>query len=100
MENMEKVDEEKIMIKKKEVLNKRMSFVEHLEEVRWVLLRCIVSVMVFTILSYIFSEQFVNFLTAPYFSSIGKSLIALGPFDILILRINLSVTMGVIILLR
>ena len=42
-------------VKKKEVLNKRMSFVEHLEELRWVLLKCIVFVLAFTILSYIFS---------------------------------------------
>ena len=78
--------------KKKGEDEKRMSFVDHLEELRWVILKCIISVVVFSIISYIFSERLVDFLTAPY----PYQLIALGPADVFMLRINLSVTTGVI----
>ena len=95
-ESVEKKKETKEK-KKKKHKDKRMSFIEHLEELRWVLFICIGSVLVFTIVSYIFSKQFVDFLTAPYFKSVGDSLIALGPADVFLLRINLSIVMGVII---
>jgi len=78
--------------KKKKVDEKKMSFVDHLEELRWVILKCIISVVIFSIISYIFSERLVDFLTAPY----PYQLIALGPADVFMLRINLSVTTGVI----
>jgi len=78
--------------KKKGEDEKRMSFVDHLEELRWVLIKCILSIFIFSIISYIFSERLVDFLTAPY----PYQLIALGPADVFMLRINLSLTTGVI----
>ena len=95
-ESVEKKEETKEK-KKKKHKEKRMSFIEHLEELRWVLFKCIGSIIVFTITSYIFSKQFVDFLTAPYFKSVGDSLIALGPADVFLLRINLSIVIGIII---
>lgn len=92
MAEEEKKEKKKEKKKKKKVSQKRMSFFEHLEELRWVLIKCIGSVVVFSIISYLFSERLVDFLTAPY----PYTLIALGPADVFMLRINLSITTGVI----
>ena len=95
VEKKKETNKKKKKVKKQK--DKRMSFIEHLEELRWVLFKCIGSIIVFTIASYVFSRQFVDFLTAPYFKSVGDSLIALGPADVFLLRINLSIVIGIII---
>lgn len=77
--------------KNKKVDDKKMPFIDHLEELRWVLIKSIASVIIFSIVSYVFSEKLVDFLTAPY----PFTLIALGPTDIFMLRINLSLTSGI-----
>ena len=93
MAEEEKKEKKKKKKKKtKKVEDKRMSFFEHLEEMRWVLIKCIGSIVVFSIVSYLFSERLVNFLTAPY----PYTLIALGPADVFMVRIKLSVTTGVV----
>jgi sec-independent protein translocase protein TatC len=93
MAEAEKTEKEDKREKKKKINEKKMSFIEHLEELRWVLIKSIASVIIFSIVSYIFSEQLVNFLIAPY----PFTLIALGPADAFMLRINLSITTAVII---
>lgn len=80
--------------KKKKVDNKRMSFVDHLEEMRWVIIKCLASIIIFTIASFIFSERLITFITAPY---PGEQLITLSPMEPFTIRLNISVIMGIII---
>jgi len=42
-----------------------MTLIEHLEELRWRIFKCLISVAVFTIIAFIFREQLMTFLTAP-----------------------------------
>ena len=72
-----------------------MPFLDHLEELRWVLIKCIVSVVVLSIGSYFFSEKLVDFLTAAVPK--GKKLIALAPTEIFMLHIKLAITVGSIV---
>ncbi|MFC1563016.1 twin-arginine translocase subunit TatC, partial [candidate division KSB1 bacterium] len=84
---------EKKKNKKTKIKNeKKMSFVDHLEEMRWVIVKSLISVVAFSIISFIFSKRLVEFLTAPY----PGTLIALGPTDIFFLHISLSITVGII----
>ena len=76
--------------KKKKVNEKKMSFLEHLEEFRWVMVKCIVSVVVLSIVGYLFAERLVDFITAPY----PYTLIALAPSEPFMLRIKMAITVG------
>src|SRR5690349_6995955 len=42
-----------------------MTLVEHLEELRWRIFKCLIAVAVFTVIAFIFREQLMTFLTAP-----------------------------------
>jgi sec-independent protein translocase protein TatC len=42
-----------------------MTLVEHLEELRWRIFKCLIAVAVFTVIAFIFREQLMAFLTAP-----------------------------------
>ncbi len=44
---------------------KRMSFLEHLEELRWRILKSLAAVVVASIIAYVFSEHLLNVLTRP-----------------------------------
>ncbi|MCH7887511.1 MAG: twin-arginine translocase subunit TatC, partial [Candidatus Marinimicrobia bacterium] len=39
-----------------------MGFLDHLEELRWRILKVLISVTIFSVLSFFFSDFFVNFL--------------------------------------
>jgi sec-independent protein translocase protein TatC len=71
---------------------KEMSFLDHLEELRWRILKSVISVFIFTIGSYSFSEEMLNFLTNPYK---GK-LIYISPAGAFIIRIKISILVGII----
>jgi sec-independent protein translocase protein TatC len=43
-----------------------MTLVEHLEELRWRIFKCLIAVAVFTIVAFIFRVQLMTFLTAPF----------------------------------
>lgn len=42
-----------------------MTLIEHLEELRWRIFKCLIAVVVFTIIAFVFREQLIAFLTAP-----------------------------------
>ncbi len=42
-----------------------MSLVEHLEELRWRILKCLIAVLVFSVVAFIFREYILHFLEAP-----------------------------------
>jgi sec-independent protein translocase protein TatC len=43
-----------------------MTLIEHLEELRWRIFKCLIAVAVFTIIAFIFRVQLMTFLTAPF----------------------------------
>lgn len=69
--------------KRKKDLGAEMSFVDHLEELRWHLIRCVIAVLVGAIVVYIFKEFVIHeivfgptrsdFITAEWLCKLGKS---------------------------
>ncbi len=51
--------------KKKTIDEKRMSFWEHLEELRWTIIRSLVAVGIGMVICFIFQKQLINFLRGP-----------------------------------
>ncbi len=88
---MDKKDKQQ---KAKKINEKKMSFVDHLEELRWVIVKSLAIIIVFSITSFMFSEKLVEILTAPYPEA---KLIALSPMEPFTVRLNLSVFMGIIL---
>ena len=74
---------------------KRMPFLDHLEELRWRLIKSIAAVMVMAMVSYMFSEQILNFLTHPY-AKFSRPLIFLAPTEGFMIRIKLALFGGLI----
>jgi sec-independent protein translocase protein TatC len=50
------------MMKKKNIQDVEMPFLEHLEELRWRIIKSLIAVVVFTIVAFFFSDQILNFL--------------------------------------
>lgn len=75
-----------------------MPFLDHLEELRWRLLKCIISVIVLMILSFPFSKQILKILTYPnnHLNSPAK-LIFLRPTGMLMVRLWVSVATGIVL---
>ncbi|MDZ7373178.1 MAG: twin-arginine translocase subunit TatC [candidate division KSB1 bacterium] len=71
-----------------------MPFLDHLEELRWRLIKCIAAVLVLTLVSYFFSGQMLSFLTRPF--PAGRKLIFLSPTEGFMIRIKLSLFGGII----
>jgi sec-independent protein translocase protein TatC len=69
--------------------SKVMNFIDHLEELRWRLIKSIASILVFSILFYLVAERIINYLTIPvsqtYFTS---------PTEAFSVRIKLSLILG------
>ncbi|TDI88384.1 MAG: twin-arginine translocase subunit TatC [Caldithrix sp.] len=77
---------------------KEMPFLDHLEELRWRLIKSIVTVIVCAIGVYFFSEQVLAFLIAPYNdaapqgeSGAAQKLIFLSPTGGFMIRIKISI---------
>ncbi len=87
------MDKKKKNKKPKKDNEKKMSFVDHLEELRWIIIKSLASVIIFAIVSYFFSARLVDILTAPY---PAEKLIALSPMEPFTVRLSLSITMGII----
>ena len=51
--------------RKKTIDEKRMSFWEHLEELRWTIIRSLIAVFVGAVICFIFQKQLIEFLRAP-----------------------------------
>lgn len=75
--------------------DKRMPFVDHLEELRTRLFYCIGSIFAFGIIAYIFSQQLLDVVTAPKPDDI--KLISLAPQQMFIVHIKVSFYAGVIL---
>ena len=71
---------------------KKMPFLEHLEELRWTIVRSLIAVVVASIVSYIFSKQIVGFLRQP--GPEDMKLIFLGPTEGFMIYIKVSLFSG------
>ncbi|MFQ5772231.1 MAG: twin-arginine translocase subunit TatC, partial [bacterium] len=85
-------------IKEKKKNESEMPFLEHLEELRWRLIKSIVAIIVFAIATYFFSDQLLSILIAPYNEAIAhlnknavQKLIFLSPTGGFMVHIKLSV---------
>ncbi len=72
-----------------------MPFLEHLEELRHRLLKCILSVVLLSLGSYFFSKQIMKILLRPY--PHDKTLIFLKPTEGFLVYIKISVFVGIIL---
>lgn len=76
---------------------KEMSFWEHLEELRWCIIKSVVSVFLFTVISFPFSNFMLDFLTLPndHLEEPAK-LIFLKPTGMLVVRMEIALAIGII----
>ncbi len=77
---------------------REMPFLDHLEELRWRLIKCIVAVVAFSFVIYFFSDLVLSFLVAPYNDALAflgrpnqQRLIFLSPTGGFMIRIKISV---------
>ncbi|MBN2102551.1 twin-arginine translocase subunit TatC [bacterium] len=85
------------MPRKKKHNSKEMPFLDHLEELRWRILKCLGSVLLFTLIIFPFSEKLLNFLTAPNDCLKNPAeIIFLKPTGALIVRLEASLVAGLI----
>lgn len=73
---------------------KRMSFLEHLEEFRWRILKSLAAVVVTSIVAYIFSEHLLNLLIRPVPSDV--QMIFISPTGAFLVRIKVALIFGLL----
>src|SRR3989339_217992 len=81
------------MAAKKKYDEKRMPFLQHLEELRWHIFRSVISVFVLMIVFFMFSDTLLDFFTRPY----PGQLQALGATDPFMIRVKISFFVALIV---
>jgi len=81
-------------LKKKTRDEKRMSFLDHLEELRWRILKSLAVVILFSIVAYIFSEHLLSFLTRPVPEDV--QLIFTAPTGAFLVSIKAAIIFGIL----
>jgi len=76
---------------------KIMPFLDHLEELRGTILRCLIAVVVASVVSYFFSEQVVTFLRRP--APADLQLIYLSPTEGFMIYIKVALFTGLVVVL-
>jgi sec-independent protein translocase protein TatC len=71
-----------------------MSFLEHLEELRWRILKSLVVVVVFSVIAYLFSEELLTFLTRPVPPDV--QLIFTTPTGAFLVSIKVAIVFGIL----
>lgn len=71
---------------------KEMSFLGHLEELRGRIIKCLISVIFFSIVAYFFSERLIDFLTQPI-----PEVYFMSPTEAFSTRIKISLIAGLIV---
>ena len=69
--------------------SKNLTFIEHLEELRWGIIYALLSVLVFSIVGYFFSGEIIDFLTKPV-----DKLVFIKPLEAFMTRLKVSVAAG------
>ena len=73
-----------------------MSFLDHIEELRWRIIYSLIGVFVFTIIAWIFIEPLVEFVLLKPARDAGASLQNLRPFGQLLLFIQVAIIVGIV----
>lgn len=73
---------------------KEMNFLDHLEELRWRLVKSLASILVFSIAAYFFSDQILAFVTRPI-----DEVFFMAPTEAFAVRIKVSLFAGLVIAL-
>lgn len=73
-------------------IKKEMSFLDHLEELRGRLIKCLISVFLLSIVAYFFSERLIDFLTKPI-----PEVYFMSPTEAFSTRIKISLIAGLIV---
>ncbi|MDH4222779.1 MAG: twin-arginine translocase subunit TatC [candidate division Zixibacteria bacterium] len=71
---------------------KEMSFLDHLEELRNRLIKCLVSVMVISIIAFFFSDKLIDFISKPL-----PGVYFMGPTEAISVRMKIALILGVIV---
>jgi sec-independent protein translocase protein TatC len=81
-------------LKKKTRDEKRMSFLDHLEELRWRILKSLAVVILFSIVAYFFSQYLLSFLTRPVPADV--QLIFTTPTGAFLVSIKVAIIFGIL----
>ncbi len=77
---------------------KEMSFLDHLEELRWRIIKCLASIILLGLVSLLFSETILNLLTHPVVNlPHPPKIIFLSPTGMFVVRIWLALACGVVL---
>jgi len=74
-----------------------MSFIDHLEELRGRIIRCLVAVAIATVAAYVVEPRVLTFLISFLMQGAGDSLALLAPFEGFMVKLKLSLIMGLIV---
>lgn len=77
--------------------DKRMPFLDHLEELRWTILRSVIAILVGAIVCYFFSKQIVTFLRYP--APEDLKLIFLAPTEGFMVYLKVAIFSGIVLAL-
>jgi sec-independent protein translocase protein TatC len=78
-------------------LEKEMSFLEHLEELRWRIIYSLIGIVVGTILAWIFIDFLVDYILLKPAKDSGADLQNLKPFGQLFLYVQVAIMIGIIL---
>jgi sec-independent protein translocase protein TatC len=90
-------DNLKVDIEEKENPEAEMTFLGHLEELRWRLIYAVIGVFIGTIAAWIFIDQLVNYILLRPARDSGTVLQNLKPFGQLILYIQIALIVGIVL---
>ncbi len=71
---------------------RQMGFLDHLEELRSRIIKCLVSILIFSIVTYFFSDQVIDFLARPV-----NKVYFMSPTEAFAVRIKMSIILGIIL---
>ncbi|MFC2103012.1 twin-arginine translocase subunit TatC [Bacteroidota bacterium] len=77
--------------------NSEMSFLDHLEELRWRLIYAVIGVVIGTIIAWLFIDQLVNIVLLKPARDAGADLQNLRPFGQLFLFVQIAIIAGIIL---
>ncbi|MCJ7458932.1 MAG: twin-arginine translocase subunit TatC [candidate division Zixibacteria bacterium] len=71
---------------------KEMSFLDHLEEFRGRLIKCLISVVIFSVVAFFFSDKMIDFIAKPL-----PGVYFMGPVEALSVRMKIAMIVGAIV---
>ncbi|MBI4116075.1 MAG: twin-arginine translocase subunit TatC [Candidatus Omnitrophica bacterium] len=77
-------------------MKNRLSFFDHLEELRKGLIVCLVTIGVFSVVAYFFSKTLLDFLIQPLNEYTGTELYFHAPYEAFVIRIKIALLAGLV----